>query len=347
MTGRRGVFSIVIAMTMTLGFGACGSGKSSTNSSSTTTTAAAAAAAGSVTVQTGVNDPTDKAIAVLQFMPASVTVAAGQSVKWSWDGTIEPHSVTFFPPGKTAPAPGSDPALFAPTPATGPYDGKTFVNSGLQPLGPAPAKPLELKFAAEGTYSYVCVIHPQMMGTVKVVAVGGKVDTAAEVKARGDSEKKQWLAEGQEALKKLKAAPPASTKDASGATTWRIEMGAGSPHTDILAFAPVPATVKAGDSVTFVNNSSAPHTGSFFNKQPPIENPLDPRVDAPAPGKSPQTLNDTDFFNTGLLPPNAPPGAGPPEAARSFTFKVPKAGSYNYICILHIPSGMAGLITAT
>jgi plastocyanin len=68
---------------------------------------------------------------------------------------------------------------------------------------------------------------------------------------------------------------------------------------------------------------------------------------AAAPGKSPQTLNATDFFNTGWLPPNAPPGAGPPEAARSFTFTVPAAGTYAYVCILHSPSGMAGTIQAT
>jgi plastocyanin len=280
-------------------------------------------------------------------MPAQVTVPVGDTVRWSWDGTTEPHSVTFFPPGQKAPDPGSDTSLFGAAPASGPIDGKTLVNSGLAPLGPDPVKPFELKFAAPGTYTYTCVIHPQMVGTVKVVAAGEKADTPADVKARGETEKKQWLEEGEAALKKLQSAAPQSTKDASGKTTWRVTMGASTPHTDVLSFAPVPMNVKAGDSVTFVNDSSAPHTASFFNKQPPITSPLDPKTDAPAPGKSPQALNDTDFFNTGLLPPNAPPGSGPPEAARSFTFSVPKAGSYNFVCILHVPSGMAGTITAT
>jgi len=130
-------------------------------------------------------------------------------------------------------------------------------------------------------------------------------------------------------------------------TTWKVEMGATTAHTDILAFAPVPAAVKKGDKVTFVNNSMAPHTASFFNETPPIMNPEDPAAQKAAPGPSPQKLSSKGLYNTGLLPPDAPPGAGPPEAARSFTFSVPTAGEYQYICIFHAPSGMAGAIKAS
>jgi len=74
--------------------------------------------------------------------------------------------------------------------------------------------------------------------------------------------------------------------------------------------------------------------------------PARPRTAEPIPGPSPQTLNATRSFNTGELPPNVPAsaagGAPPPEAARSFTFVVPDAGRYEYSCILHVPSGMAG-----
>ena len=132
--------------------------------------------------------------------------------------------------------------------------------------------------------------------------------------------------------------------NSDGTTTWTIEMGTSTAHTDVLAFTPVPAAIKAKDKVVFVNNSGAPHTASFAGKQSLPASPLDPAVDAPKPGPSPQTLNATDFINTGLLPPNAPPGSGPPLAARSFTFTVPAAGQYNYVCLLHVSSGMAGVI---
>jgi plastocyanin len=279
-------------------------------------------------------------------MPTKATVTVGQKVIWSWADTKEPHSVTFFPPGRSAPAPGSDPGLFAPTPPTAPYDGAVLVNSGLVPLGPQAVPPFEMTFAKAGTYGYSCVIHPQMVGTI-VVAAGDAGETAAAVTTRGDQEQGQWLAEGNEAFGKLQAAKPVSTKNRDGTTTWTVEMGTTTAHADILAFAPAPATVKRGDKVTFVNNSMAPHTASFFNQNPPILNPEDPAAGQAAPGPSPQKLNAKDTFNTGTLPPNAPPGAGPPEAARSFTFSVPTAGSYQYICIYHAPSGMAGEIKTT
>jgi plastocyanin len=346
---RRGTALAVTAAVLLLG-AACGKSDTKGASGSTTSTAKAGGvvADGPVVIQAGINDPARRAVAVLQYMPAKATVAVGQTVRWTWDGTSEPHSVTFFPPGQSAPSPpGSDPTLFAPTPATGLYDGSTLVNSGLAPQGPGAVPPFEVAFAKPGSYGYSCVIHPQMMGTITVVPAGQAAETAAAVKTRGDQEKGQWLAEGNEALQKLQSAVPVGTKNSAGSTNWKVEMGASTPHTDILAFAPVPANLKHGDKVTFVNNSGAPHTASFFNKQPPIESPSDPAIDKAAPGPSPQTLNSTDLFNTGTLPPDAPPGAGPPEAARSFTFAVPTAGDYQYLCIYHSPSGMAGVIKAS
>ncbi|MCU1346653.1 MAG: hypothetical protein JWL70_2919 [Acidimicrobiia bacterium] len=301
-----------------------------------------------IEVQTGINDPKDPNVAVLQYMPAKVTVPVNTPVRWTWAGTIEPHSVTFLAPGVKLPPPGSDTSWFVPKPATGAYDGTTTASSGLLPLGPAPVKPLEMTFSKPGTYSYVCVIHPNMQGTVEVVDATAKVDTAQEVAQRRVTEEAQWLAEGRAIKAKLAATPVKSAPNPNGTTTWTVLMGASGPHTDVLAFSPTPAGVKKGDTVTFLNNSGAPHTASFFGTGAEvITNPIDPRVDKPAPGASPQTLSPAGFFNTGLLPPDAPPGSGPPEAARSFTFKVDQAGTYSYVCILHSPSSMIGRIVAS
>lgn len=340
---RRGRIGLAAAMATMVALGAaCGS---SDDKDASTSKASGVVERDAITIRAGVSDPTHNQIAVLQYMPAKATVSVGQKVRWSWSETKEPHSVTFLAPGQTAPDPGSDSSLFAPTPPTGPYDGSVLVNSGLMPLGPDAVPPFEMTFSKAGTYSYLCVIHPQMAGAIEVAA-GDAGETAAAVTTRGDQEKGQWLAEGNDAYGKLMAATPASTKNKDGSTSWKVEMGATTPHTDILAFAPVPANVKRGDKVTFVNSSMAPHTASFFNQQPPITNPELPEAQKAAPGPSPQKLNAKDMFNTGLLPPNAPPGAGPPEAVRSFTFSVPTAGEYSYICIFHAPSGMAGAIKA-
>ena len=319
----------------------------SSSSDSKSATKKGVVAPEAVTIRAGMNDPTHSQIAVLQFMPAKATVAVGQTVRWSWDLTREPHSVTFLAPGQTLPEPGSDPSLFAPKPAQGAYDGSTMVSSGLAPQGPGAVPAFEMTFSKAGTYTYHCVIHPQMVGSIVVSGDNAAAETAAAVATRGDQEKGQWLAEGNEAYNKMMSAAPASAKAKDGTTTWTVEMGASTPHTDILAFAPVPVSVKHGDKVTYINNSMAPHTASFFNQTPPIQDPETPAAQKPAPGASPQKLNNKDFFNTGLLPPNAPPNAGPPAAARSFTFTVPTAGDYQFVCIFHAPSGMAGEIKAS
>ena len=46
------------------------------------------------------------------------------------------------------------------------------------------------------------------------------------------------------------------------------------------------------------------------------------------------------------LPPKAGP-TGPPLAARSFTYSVANPGTYQYVCVLHLPSGMAGKLTVS
>lgn len=340
--GHRPLVGAVLALVAGTSLVACGS--SSKSSSSSATTAASTAGSGVLSVQAGMNDPKDPNIAVLQYLPQSITINAGGTVEWRIAGP-EPHSVTFLAPGQTLPPGDPDPKLFAPTPAAnGSYDGKSFVNSGLQPLGPAAAPPFRLTFPTAGKFTFVCIIHAQMTGTVTVVDKGAKADTQATVDARSTTEANQWLDEGRAAKAKLLATPPASTKNADGTTTWKVEAGASTAHTDVLAFSPASPTVKVGDTVTFVNNSDAPHTASFAGSGTLPMDPTDPAVQKPSPGPSPQTLTATGVFNSGLLPPNAPPGAGPPEAARSFSFVVKAAGNYSFICIFHIPSGMAGAL---
>ncbi len=335
----------LVALVAGASLGGCGTAaKRATSSPPTSPGTAGPASDGAVSLQAGLNDPKDPNIAVLAYLPQSVTVTAGSTVEWRIAGP-EPHSVTFLEPGRTL-SPGSpDQTLFAPTlAANGTYDGKSLVNSGLVPRGPGAAPPFRLTFPATGTFSFFCVIHRQMKGTVTVVDKGAKADSQADINARSDTELNGWLAEARAAKQKLVQTPPASTKNADGSTTWKVEMGVNTAHTEVLAFAPPSPDVKAGDTVTFVNNSSAPHTASFAGKGTLPQNPEDPAAQKPAPGPSPQTLNPTDVFNTGLLPPNAPPGGGPPEPARSFSFVMKTAGTFNYICIFHVGSGMAGAI---
>jgi len=297
-----------------------------------------------IVVGAGISDPEDPTIAVLEFLPEKITIEAGTDVTWEWKGS-EPHSVTFLAPGQEVPDIEVDPApATTPTPLAEPYDGTQFVNSALQPLGPSAPPDFEMAFGTEGTFSYVCIIHPNMTGEVEVVAAGGDADSPADVAQRRAAETSEWLDEGRQAKADLVDADPVRTEMDDGSTEWTVQMGITTEHVDILAFAPTPADVQAGDTVTFVNRSFAPHTASFFGEgATPIQNPFDPATGAPAPGPSPQPLSSVGFFNTGTLPPNV----GPPIEARTFSFTVPDPGTYAYVCIFHAPSNMTGEITAT
>jgi plastocyanin len=112
----------------------------------------------------------------------------------------------------------------------------------------------------------------------------------------------------------------------------------------VLAFAPSPRRVKAGDPVTFVDNSSAPHTASFGGPLVPTVPTADDVVQ-PQPGPSPETLAQGAYPSTGWLPPKTE--QGPTVAERSYTYKVPAPGKYKCVCVLHLPSGMAGEIDAS
>jgi plastocyanin len=326
---------------------ACGSDDNSTTDTTAGGTTTTAKTPTGIEVGAGMNDPDDAQIAVLQFMPAKITVEVGKPVTWTWNGA-EPHSVTFLAPGQELPDPGSDDSVFAPTPPKGPIDGSAFVNSGLQPLGPAAPPPFELSFSKAGTFEYHCVIHPQMVGEVTVKDAGATVDSPADVAERRASEADKWLAEGRAAKKAFDSQAPKKVANSDGSTTYTVLMGTSTPHTDILAFSPAKLDLKSGDKVSYLNDSGAPHTASFFGKgAEPIQDPTDPRVGEPAPGPSPQDLTAAGFYNTGLLPPNAPPGAGPPEAVRSFTFNVSDAGDYAYVCLLHSPSQMVATLKVT
>jgi len=303
------------------------------------------------TVQAGINDPKVSEIAVLEFMPAELRVAVGTPVTWTWKGAIEPHSVTFVPKGTPPPNESTLGDYLARQASTAPYDGTTVANSGLEPLLPgAPSPDFTMTFGSPGRYTYYCAIHPKMIGTVDVVGSAAKAQTDAQVQAARRAQLRRWLAEGRTAKRRLDSAPPRHTTNADGTTTWVVEMGTTTRHTDILAFAPTPKQIAPGDHVEFVNRSKAPHTATFPGVQPPITNPIAPETATPIPGPSPLTLNATDLFNTGELPGAFPATPGepiPPLSERRFTFVVPDAGEYDYYCILHVASGMGGTIVAT
>jgi plastocyanin len=127
---------------------------------------------------------------LLRFTPAKKTVKVGVPVTLTMTpGTRESHTFTFARDLKTlkpltvgfiSPRPGDGPPTLAlaspavypsdapPAPYDGTQHGDGFWNSGTldgDPATPAPQS-ASITFSAPGTYRYLCIIHPQMVGEV-------------------------------------------------------------------------------------------------------------------------------------------------------------------------------------
>jgi plastocyanin len=122
------------------------------------------------------------------MVPASLTVKPGTTVKFAMSkGSYEPHTATFGPGDITDPnsylgaiaksfeSPAPDPRAIYPSDVTpvsisSTLHGNGFWNSGV--LDAASGTPLpgdaSVKFDTPGTYTYYCIIHPFMRGSVQV-----------------------------------------------------------------------------------------------------------------------------------------------------------------------------------
>jgi plastocyanin len=112
---------------------------------------------------------------LLEFVPATLIIAPGDTVHWT---SLGQHTVTF-------PALGQDPASIDPaTPATTSetYDGSRLATSGVLNATTGSPSGFTLTFPTEGTYRYVCLEHLDA-GHVGTIQVGDAPASAAPVEA--------------------------------------------------------------------------------------------------------------------------------------------------------------------
>ncbi len=129
---------------------------------------------------------------VMRFLPQTLEISAGDTVRWSNLSDGEPHTVTFLGPGTEPPEnsivePQADgPPKLIQNPETllaqggDVYQGEGFFHSGfmgvIAPGGPTygGSNPYELTFDTPGEYGYYCLLHgsgpagPGMFGTIIV-----------------------------------------------------------------------------------------------------------------------------------------------------------------------------------
>ncbi len=144
------------------------------------------------------------------FGPAFVTIVAGGSVTWR-NGDDRDHTAT----GRA-----------------------TSFDTGILEPGASARE----QFPSAGTFSYLCAIHPEMVGTVRVVAAG----TASAPPAAAPEPTPR------------PTAPPSTTGSSSG-SSGGVPAAATLRIVD-LAFDPATATVPLGTTVTWTNGGAAVHT---------------------------------------------------------------------------------------
>jgi plastocyanin len=216
-------------------------------------------------------------------------------------------------------------------------DGKTYRNSGLS----APAfAPYTLKFPKQGSYKYLCLVHPGMDGRVKVLPKSSTIPSArADRKAR--------VAEYGKALKRSKKLAKLKPKGNN------VVAGSDAGSVAWFRFFPATRTIKAGESVHFsITSKSEIHTMSFGPQatsdfvmvQPQPSGPprlqFSPLVIMPSDFPLPPytgSNHGNGFFNTGVIDVNP---QSPNPSSVDVTFRSP--GSYLFECTIH--PGMQGTI---
>jgi plastocyanin len=293
-----------------------------------------------------------------QFFRRTVTIRRGDSVRWKINGF---HTVTFVQGGVEAPA------LFAPDPANpvtgsldaagvpfwfngqpnvgftpevvtkqggGTFDPDELMNSGLPPEEGAPP-PYKLKFNQTGRFTYLCIVHPGMQGTVRVVRKNRRIPSARKDKRAASREQARALS----AVQRLTTGDNLTLDKTMQAGNDRL----GGPT--VFRFFPDNPSYKVGDTVTLQMppRSSEVHTFTFgpdaYIAQL-VENlvgqVLDPRGVYPSdpPPASPIAYTGTHhgngFYNSGVLD-----SVGPSPLPSSTQIRFAAPGTFQLICLIH------------
>ena len=205
-------------------------------------------------------------VEVLAFAPQSLQVHRGDTVTWSINSLHNirfadgPTDFVIVADANGQPTPQVNPAVAFPTIDNGGTFTGGEANSGL-PVDPAAPTLFSLVMDVEaGTYSYVCDVHPGMVGLITVVADDQAIPSPTEATMQGATELRGAIDAGIGAIFQLEAAPAA----AEGGAAVQAGNG-GTGRTTVNLFFPFSTTIKAGESVTWTipADSVEPHTVSW------------------------------------------------------------------------------------
>lgn len=257
----------------------------------------------------------DRAVQATAFLPNNLTVDAGDSVTWSFP-TDEVHTVTF-----------------------------SFANSGTLKGG----QTFSQVFNTPGDFTFKCLIHKHMTGTVHVQAAGTPYPHDQQFYDREGQDQGQDLV--QAGLKDIAQQRADTVRD-------RDDVTIGSAHADdvvtipgggeqsylIARFLPDHRDVKVGQAITWTTSDFAtPHTVTFGSPPSPPTNPNP--IGLGGPGE--QTTLSAPYPQLGSGPTVSSGFLGDFSGTQGTTFTVTfnAPGTYLYYCELHRDLGMTGTVT--
>ena len=339
------------------------------------------------------------------FPESNVNVPQGGVVLFQWNQGDNNgfHSVTFVPTGQTEAQVRAAYPAFAPdgddgagslpiepaiannptdlTCSTSPqsppcsFDGTKVVSSGTIPTSVGAAFAVQIApTTAPGTYTYVCLVHPNMSGTLNVVAAGKPATSPGALASQAASELSHLNAGA--AAAEAKADVPTFTLNADGTRTWHERVGLTVDDVELLEYLPPDLPIHKGDSVNFdasgttqeIHTVTTPGGGNdpaALPFQPAVceaasgpDTPANPNVSGPPYTGCADPSGYEQPFNLGQVGPPTdipspatpasltlvgPAGIPPFGVPASHTYKLTNNGTYAFFCFFH--SNMGAVIS--
>jgi plastocyanin len=283
----------------------------------------------------------------LAFLPNEIWIHANDSITFR-SAVDEPHTVTFMTAAQIRPIDftqgcGGVPP-FATSPAT--FNGSTCVSA--PPLFKGDT--FTIQFTRTGNYKVVCLLHPDMTGTVHVLKAADPLPhEQAYYDAQAEDQADHLLREADhDGHPGHGGWQHAATHGITVGDGEVLSNGGGKSTAALMRFTDSTMTIHVGDTVEWENSDPAtPHTITF-GPEPAVLPIPSPDVKQDADGVRHATLSHpSDSTHSGFIvaaPEEVPLFPTPRLGATKFRVTFTGAGTYPFICALHDGLGMKGQI---
>jgi plastocyanin len=244
------------------------------------------------------------------------------------------------------------------------YDGTSSLNSGAVPTDGTSQFFARITAPAGSTVTFMCAIHPGMVGTATVVPDNQPATPLPAVRGTALAQSIQDTVGALRAEAQAEATSVQQNPD--GTRTITMTAGTATDFVEVVEMLPQTVTVRAGDTVRWVTKTKKdPHTVTFPQGDDPSTEPI-PQVcegqpvDTPASTTGPPCSNLADFeIHLNPFPFGPTVISSPTTVATSgiidtfpqtpfpdnYSFSFPNAGTFGYQCRIH--DHMVGTVIAT